>query len=229
MKNIFIVIFALFLIACSNEDKTILLPHVETSVINEIKDVSPVFIFFNPKKKDSVELNRKNLISTTNWLFNIDKRHQLQKIIPSINELQEKRKDAKLHKNEKARNYFSCNDLEKQTLGFIDFTEVEFAFNDRNTYIKELINRDDKVENVVMEFKPQGEINIYLPSNHKLRYKQELSKILEAEVFKNETPDTIYLAFDGLMNFQEFITYQRQIEKLAENNIAIAPKEFILY
>ena len=229
MKHTLIVIFALFFVACSDEDKTILLPHVETSVINDIKDVSPVFIFFNPNKKDSVELNRKNLISTTNWLFNVDKRHQLQKIIPSIIQLQDKRKDAKLHKNEKARNYFSCNDLEKQTLGFIDFTEVEFVFNDGNTYIKELINSNDKVEYVVMEFKPQGEINIYLPSNHKLRYKQELSKILEAEVFNNEIPDNIYLAFDGLLNFQEFITYQRQIEKLAENNVNIAAKEFILY
>jgi hypothetical protein len=229
MKNALIVIFALFLIACSNEDKTILLPHIETAVINDIKDVSPVFIFFSPKKKDSIELNRKNLISTTNWLFNVDKRHQLQKIMPSIIQLQDKRKDAKLHKNEKARNYFSCNDLEKQTLGFIDFTEVEFTFNDRNTYIKELINKDNNIENVVMEFKPEGEINIYLPSSHKLRYTQELNNILDADVFKNETPDTIYLAFDGLLNFQEFITYQRQIEKLAENNISIAPKEFILY
>lgn len=229
MKHTLIVIFALFFVACSKKDKTILLPHVETSVINDIKDVSPVFIFFNPNKKDSVELNRKNLISTTNWLFNVDKRHQLQKIIPSIIQLQDKRKDTKLHKNEKARNYFSCNDLEKQTLGFIDFTEIEFVFNDRKSYITELTNHNDYTENVVMEFKPKGEINIYLPSSHKLRYSHQLSDILDSEVFKNDTPETIYLAFDGLLNFQEFITYQRQIEKLAENNISIADKEFILY
>jgi hypothetical protein len=68
-----------------------------------------------------------------------------------------------------------------------------------------------------------------LPSSHKLRYTHQLSDILDTEVFKNDTPDTIYLAFDGLLNFQEFITYQRQIEKLAENYISIAPKEFILY
>jgi hypothetical protein len=214
---------------CGKSNKTVLLPHVENAQVNDVKDVSPVFIFFNPKKKDSVELNRKNLISTTNWLFNIDKRHQLKKLMPSIIQLQDKRKDAKLHKNEKARNYFSCNDLEKQTLGFIDFTEIEFVFNDRNSYITELTNDNNNTENVVMEFKPEGEINIYLPSSHKLRYTHQLSDILDTEVFKNDTPDTIYLAFDGLLNFQEFITYQRQIEKLAENYISIAPKEFILY
>jgi hypothetical protein len=229
MKKLLLILMSVCLMGCGKSNKTVLLPHVENAQVNDVKDVSPVFIFFNPKKKDSVELNRKNLISTTNWLFNIDKRHQLKKLMPSIIQLQDKRKDAKLHKNEKARNYFSCNDLEKQTLGFIDFTEIEFVFNDRNSYITELTNDNNNTENVVMEFKPEGEINIYLPSSHKLRYTHQLSDILDTEVFKNDTPDTIYLAFDGLLNFQEFITYQRQIEKLAENYISIAPKEFILY
>lgn len=229
MKKTLLILLSLCLLACGPSDKTVLLPHVDHSKLNDIKDVSPVFIFFNPKKKDSIELNRKNLISTTNWLFNIDKRHRLNKLMPSIIQLQEKRKGAKLHKNDQARNYFSCNDLEKQTLGFIDFTDVEFIFNERNSYITELTKNNDHTESVVIEFKPEGEINIYLPSSHKLRYTHELSDILDSEVFNNETPDTIYLAFDGLLNFQEFITYQRQIEKLAENNIAIAAKEFILY
>lgn len=228
MKKILVLISATFLISCSNQDKTVLLPHIETSKVNDIKDISPVFIFYNTSKKDSLELNRKNLISTTNWLFNIDKRHQLKKVIPTIMQLQEKRRDAKLHKNEKAKNFFSCNDLEKQTLGFIDFTNANYEFIDAGSYIKNLSATHEKSDIIIIEFKKEGEINVYFPSKHQLRYKHELSDILEAEVFKNKTPDTIYIAFDGVLNFQEYISYKRSIEELSENQVNIANTEFIL-
>lgn len=228
MKTTLIIVLLICFMGCNPSEKTILLPHIKDSKLNDITDVSPVYIFFNTAKKDSVELNKNNLISTTNWLFNIDKRHQLIKIIPTIIELQEKRRDAKLHKNEKAGNYYTCNDLQKQTLGFIDFTDVFYEFISANTYIKKLSLENDQTDNIIIEFKTEGETNVYFPSKHQLKFKGELIEILNSDVFKNNNPDTIYLAYDSRLSFQEYITYKRKVEKLADTDVNIAHTEFIL-
>src|SRR5690606_34637928 len=114
----------LLLIFSCGKDKVVQLPEIESAPISEVNDISAAYIFYDENKPDSVELNRNNLISTTNWLFNVDKRLMLKQSIPQIKLLQEKRRNAQLHKNESARNYFTCNDTSKKTLGFIDFTDV---------------------------------------------------------------------------------------------------------
>lgn len=213
---------------CADAEKTILLPKIQDAFVNELTDVSPAFIFFDTTKKDSLELNRKNLISTTNWLVNVDKRHNLNNAIPSIVLLQNKKRDAKMHKNDAARNYFSCNDISKQTLGFIDFTDVYYEFEATNSYIGNLGIKDSVHEKVVIEFNPDNVINIYYPSQHQLRFKGNLSEILEKEVFKNTQSDMIYLAFNGNLSFQEYITAKRKIEIFAKNKVSIASTEYII-
>ena len=69
--------------SCGNE-KILQLPEINHSDITEILDVSHAYLFYDETKPDSIELNRKNLISTTNWLVNVDKRLTLDQAIPSI-------------------------------------------------------------------------------------------------------------------------------------------------
>src|SRR5690606_30369303 len=123
MKYTSLFIILLFIFSCG-KDKVVQLPEIDNATISEVNDISAAYIFYNENEPDSVELNRNNLISTTNWLFNIDKRLTLKQVIPQIKLLQEKRRNAQLHKNESARNYFTCNDTSKKTLGFIDFTDI---------------------------------------------------------------------------------------------------------
>ncbi|MEJ2113365.1 MAG: hypothetical protein P8X62_06655 [Flavobacteriaceae bacterium] len=127
MKNVFVLI--LLLVSFSSCDKkTILLPEVQNAKISEVIDVSPAYIFYDITKPDSTDFNRKNLIGTTNWLVNVDKRLTLKQAIPHIQFLQDKRRNSKMHKNENARNYFTCNDTARNNLGFIDFTDVVYSF-----------------------------------------------------------------------------------------------------
>lgn len=228
MKSTLYIVCLIIFFGCADVEKTILLPKIQNALVNELTDVSPAYIFYDITKKDSLELNRNNLISTTNWLVNVDKRHHLNKVIPSIISLQNKKRDAKMHKNEAARNYFSCNDLSKQTLGFIDFTEVYYEFEDINNYIGNLGIKDSINEKVVIEFNPNNEINIYYPSQHQLRFKGNLSEILEKDVFNNAQSEIIYLAFNGNLSFQEYITAKRNIEIFAENRVNIANTEYII-
>ena len=125
MKYLYVITFTLFLFSCGNE-KSVLLPEIENANITELLDVSPAYLFYDETQPDSLELNRKNLIISTNWLFNVDRRLTLEQAIPKIKFLQDKKRNAEMHKNENAKNYYTCNDTSIQNLGFIEFTDVVY-------------------------------------------------------------------------------------------------------
>ncbi|HAI18401.1 MAG TPA: hypothetical protein DCM10_10455, partial [Xanthomarina gelatinilytica] len=112
-------------LSCNN-NKVVQLPEMEQADITEIIDVSPAYLFYDETKKDSIELNRKTLISTTNWLVNVDKRLTLKQAIPKIKFLKDKKRNAEIHKNDAAKNYYTCHDTSINNLGFIEFTNVYY-------------------------------------------------------------------------------------------------------
>ena len=116
----------LFVLFSCGEKETILLPKSDSTIIKEVQDYSPIYLFFKTKGKDTlVEVNRKNSISSTNWIFHIDKRLPLRLVVPEIIKLQAK-KDRSAHKSETSENYFSYSDSLHKNLAFIPFTKLKF-------------------------------------------------------------------------------------------------------
>lgn len=123
-------LFLLLLIYTCSTKRELQLPKIENAEITKVLDVSPAYIFFDETQPDSTLFNRKNLIGTTNWLVNIDKRLTLKQAIPHLQYLQNKRQKASMHKNENAKNYITCNDTNIKNLGFLEFTDVNYLTND---------------------------------------------------------------------------------------------------
>jgi len=122
----FTVIIAFLLFSCG-EKKDVLLPKANTTIVKDVQDHSPIYIFFKTEGKDTIaEVNRKNSIISTNWIFNIDKRLPLKLVIPEVIKLQEKKRGDSAHKNEKAENYYSYADSVGQNLAFLPFTKVYY-------------------------------------------------------------------------------------------------------
>ena len=116
----------LFVLFSCGEKETILLPKSDSTIIKEVQDYSPIYLFFKTKGKDTlVEVNRKNSISSTNWIFHIDKRLPLRLVVPEIIKLQDK-KEGSAHKSESSENYFSYSDSLHKNLAFIPFTKLKF-------------------------------------------------------------------------------------------------------
>lgn len=119
-----LVVFQLW--SCGNKED-ILLPKSDVTIVKDIQDHSPIYIFFRKKGKDTLaEVNRKNSIITTNWILNIDRRLPLRIVIPEVMKLQEKKRKEKAHKNEKAENYYSYADSIHKNLAFLPFTGVYY-------------------------------------------------------------------------------------------------------
>ena len=117
-------VFLLF--SCGNKED-ILLPKSNVTIVKDVEDHSPIYIFFRKNGKDTLAaVNRKNEIISTNWIFNIDKRLPLRLVLPEVMKLQEKKRNEVAHKNEAAQNYYSYADSIGKNLAFIPFTEVYY-------------------------------------------------------------------------------------------------------
>ena len=208
-------LIALFLWSCNNE-KVIQLPEVQHAKITEILDVSPAYIFYNETQPDSIELNRKNLIISTNWLFNVDKRLTLEQAIPKIKFLQDKKRNAKMHKNEAAKNYYTCNDTSIKNLGFIDFTDVNYVeeINSENNNIITINNLND----------------IAIHHNDVKLSEVDIDNLiiqLEKNFNKNEENTVLTLHLNKQLKFQDYITVKNRLQNLNFENVVIDNNEYI--
>ena len=121
----FILIILFLMLSCGNKEE-ILLPKSNVTIVSDIKDHSPIYIFFRTKGKDTLaEVNRKNSITSTNWILNIDKRLPLRLVIPEVMKLQEKKRNS-AHKNEASENYYSYADSIGKNMAFLPFTKVYY-------------------------------------------------------------------------------------------------------
>ena len=103
--NRILLLLLIFTFSCA--ERELQLPVTTTNEITEVLDVSPIYMFYDVETGEA-DFNRNNMISTTNWLVNIDKRLTLKQILPHLQYLQEKRRGDGIHKNENAKNYFTC-------------------------------------------------------------------------------------------------------------------------
>jgi hypothetical protein len=178
-------LIALFvLISCGNKED-ILLPKSDTTIVSTIEDHSPIYIFFRTKEKDTLaEVNRKNSIISTNWILNIDKRLPLGIVIPEVMLLQDKKREEKAHKNEKAENYYSYADSIGKNMAFISFTKVFYKMS-----------------------KPSGTI-VFFNKKNEILVNNVLVKQDELEAYVKELVDKsnpYQLCFDKEMSFDTYV------------------------
>ncbi|RAJ13272.1 hypothetical protein [Olleya aquimaris] len=229
MLNRVLLIGCLFLlISCGNE-KILQLPEIQNAEITKVLDVSPAYIFYDETKEDSVELNRKNLIISTNWLVNVDKRLTLEQALPSIIKLQDKKRNATMHKNKNARNYYTCNDTSIKNLGFIDFTETDYIQESPFDYYAKISKTSlpPKVYVTIID-----DFSIELTTNtidFKIIKTTKNDLINEINLITNSTKLKleIILNFNKNLSFQDYITIKSELLKLKKDSISFSDTEFI--
>lgn len=195
MKYFFGIAFALLLLSCEG-NKEIQLPKANKTIVADVQEHSPIYIFFKVEGKDTIaEVNRKNSISSTNWIFNIDKRLPLRLVVPELIKLQAK-KEGSMHKNELSKNYFSYANDVKKTMAFMPFTMVKFTLG-----------------------KPKAGAVVYFTKNNEVLIDDDM--ILEKdslENYLNKLPDEKYhninFCFDKNSTFDSYIKNQMLIRSM---------------
>ncbi|MEN2399872.1 hypothetical protein GKZ90_0008800 [Flavobacterium sp. MC2016-06] len=209
MKYLSLILVCL-LFSCGQK-QDVLLPKANVSIVKNVEDLSPIYIFFKTKGKDTIaEVNRKNSIISTNWIFNIDKRLPLKLVIPEVIKLQEKKRAEKAHKNEKAENYYSYADSVGKNLAFLPFTKVYYKTEKPpiGNGLTIFFNKDNKT---------------VLLNNQVVKKEELLNTISKINWF---VKPTLQLCFDKNISFGNYIKNKMLVRSLESYNEETA-KEFI--
>lgn len=235
MKKLLYLLLTTVFFNCNNE-RVLQLPEIESAEVTKVLDVSPAYIFYDETQPDTTLFNRKNLIGTTNWLVNVDKRLTLKQAIPHIQYLQDKRKKASMHKNEAAKNYFTCNDTSIKNLGFVEFTDINYKYVDitnDSISLQMLENSKELYKSHILE---HGYLKLSVIFNQYGKIKYE-DKYLLISDYLNEIPPREYpivangvsleLNFDQSLSFQDYIAIKSELSQIEREDIIVSPFEFI--
>ena len=185
--------------SCGNKED-ILLPKTDRSIVKEVVDLSPIYIFFRIKGKDTLaEVNRKNSIITTNWVLNIDKRLPLRLVIPEVMKLQQRKREEKEHRNELALNYYSYADSIGENLAFIPFTDVYYKM-------------EKPKKGLVVFFSKEGKITV----NNVLVSKKDLQTFITNS---NADSKEIIYCFDKNSSYGSYIQNKVFLHSLEIKNV----------
>ena len=224
MKRIIVLLFISTLISCSKKELKI--PTLAEKGIQEIQNHSQIWIFFNSKNNDTIaNVNSKNTISTTHWIFNIDKRLSLKQIISPIKKLQHKHSNS-FHSKEGMHNYFSFSDTISKKLSFIEFDNVEFKTDSilSKYFIKENSKNYLDFNNINLTFNPN---NTWINDAkiEKENFKATLLEFIDFSAEGNET--MLHLNFNNRLTYQEYLFFRSMIFNLNNNQISTNKIEFI--
>ena len=237
MKRIVLILLTAFSFSCA--ERELQLPVTTANDITEILDVSPIYMFYD-EATDSVDFNRKNMISTTNWLVNIDKRLTLKQILPHLQYLQEKRRGDGMHKNENAKNYFTCFNEDTKNLSFIEFTDLSFETIDQNKILMSNDLSDNGSDlNVLKKFKTLEDPlqvkfdRVIIESNDKILQNNSIFSFSEFIQFnlnyslKNYS--ALFLVINSELNFQDYIKIKSLIKEIESDKLKVSDYEVIYY
>ncbi len=225
MKRLSIFILtALLLISCT--ERELQLPESNISEITEVFDVSPIYIFYD-ENTGQADFNRNNMIGTTNWLVNIDKRLKMGEVLHHLIYLQEKRRGDGFHKNELARNYFSCSNTEIMDLSFLDFTEITYHDEAIADFLKKSSEASSGLNQVFITFEAVDKIIIGRQSEMIETNIGKLGQILMGLSAKNDTINLVFLNFSSELTFQDYISIKSALYGKEGSKLIMARDEFI--
>ena len=223
MKKLTLILLTLLMLGCAKKELKI--PTLAEKGIQELQNHSQVWLFFEVKNNDTVAVvNRKNTISTTHWIYNIDKRLPLKAIIPDIIQLQDKHANS-MHSEKGMFDYFSYSDTITKKLSFLKFDGVTFKTIDvmpKNS--EENATKYQNYHNIHLVFN-QNSVWMNDVKIEKSNFKNELTTLLKLPAEDKQT--ILHLNFNRNLLYQDYLFYKTIIHNLSNENILINKNEFI--
>jgi len=224
MNKLLILLIPFAILSCAK--KEIKIPTLAITGLQEIHNHSQVWLFFEIKNNDTIaNLNKKNTISTTHWIYNIDKRLPLKTIIPSIINLKDKHANS-MHSKEGMHNYFSYSDTISKKLSFFEFDATVFKTD--STLSKHFIKNSSELyknfNNINITFNPN---NTWI-NDAKMEKGELKNTLLEFIEFSAEGKQTmLHLNFNQNLLYQDYLEYKTLLYTLIAPHILINNLEFI--
>lgn len=223
MRKLALFLLSFLMLGCAKKELKI--PTLAEKGIQELHNHSQVWLFFEVKNNDTLAVvNRKNTISTTHWIYNIDKRLPLKAIIPSIIKLQDKHANS-MHSEKGMFDYFSYSDTITKKLSFLKFDGVTFeTIDEMSKKSEENTAKYQNYHNIQLVFN-KNSILMDSVETDKSNFKNELTAILKLP--SEGKKQMLHLNFNEKLLYQDYLFYRTIIHNLSNENIIINKNEFI--
>lgn len=204
---IHIIFSIVILIGCNK--KNVQLPLIEVDGIEEIQNHSSIWIFYEASKEDNLAvLNKNNKLLNTHWIFNIDKRLTMGKIVPILEEMQENRNKDSMHKIEGMLNYFSYANVVSENISLVKFDSINFIHEARKIEKYPFENS----EKSIIELEITNDI--YLIDQGRIdpdRLEYKLNNITSQDTLMNPK---ITLCYPENLTYQNYLSVKALLSKL---------------
>ena len=214
-------LFILLIVVLSCTKKNVKLPVLNVNGIQDtIYDNSQIWIFLKLQNGDTIaELNRRNSISTTNWIYNIDKRLPMHQVVPHLKKLIEKREKPAMHpKDEDDTNYFSYVDSGSNTLSTVQFDVINYVTD--KTIDKTKFENDSLTKHVFVNYSKKG-----------ISVNDSTIVLSQFNNYLNKQPDTItlklHLSFDKHLIYQNYLHLKAILQNIKNGSISIDKDEYV--
>jgi hypothetical protein len=224
MRRIITFLILFSILSCAKKELKI--PVLDEKGIQEVQNHSQVWFFFKTETNDTIaNVNRKNTISSTHWLYNIDRRLQMKEVIQTVKQLQLKHHSS-MHSEEGMQDYFSYSDTISKKLSFIPFTNVDFKTDNilSKYFIKEFSEDYKQYFNVNLTFNPK---NVWINDG---KFEKEGLKdlLLDYIDFSAEGSQTmLHLNFNEDLTYQEFLYWRTLVHSIKNEAIKLNQIEFV--
>ncbi len=222
-KTLFLLFISISLTACS--DKEIQLPDASFESSSTIEDVSSAFVFYD-EATGNAEMNKNNLISTTNWIINIDKRLSLADVMPYVQELQAKRDKKSIHKNEAARTYLGGYDTNEQQPVFIDISDNRYNDGSALANFTNAGRSLDFSDKIFLSF-DVNKVTILNDDEMTTTTFGDFHKILFKLLQKSRIPKKVFTSYHQDLSYQDFYKLKSTLANVQFINGSLAQNEFI--
>lgn len=195
----FIPIFLVLFQSCSK--KEVQLPLIEIEGIHEIQNHSAIWVFFETKNEDTLAiLNKNNKLLNTHWIFNIDRRLPMGKVVPILEDLQANKNKDSMHKKEGMLNYFSYADQVANKMSLLNFLPTNYVKN-KEGYTK-FMSEESSQKLIILEIK-----NGDLFEDNKVLDKSDLKGFIEKIMQSDSLKEPILsLKYSNNLSYQDYLS-----------------------
>ena len=218
LKLVLPLVFYLFLIIGCNK-KNVQLPLIEIDGIKEIQNHSSIWVFYKVDKDGtSAVLNKNNKLLNTHWIYNIDRRLTMDKIIPILEEMQANRNKESMHKKEGMLNYFSYANVALENISLLKFDTIIFMNQEKNIEAPYISNK----KNLIIPLEIGNDMHLI---DQKRIDPSELPYRLKKILSKDSLSSTKII-----LHYPENLTYQNYLSvkaMLSELRLEVDKNEYI--
>jgi hypothetical protein len=218
MKNRILLISLLAIsLLTSCHKKEVLLPQVPISGETDIQNHSEVWVFYNEKGEDTKAIvNKNNLITSTNWILNIDRRLKLYDVIPVFQMIHAKRAKKTMHSVEGMTDYISYSNTKDKNISVFPISDKKYLMLSWEEILQ--LNQTKLCENELIFYTNRVKVNGQMYSG--ISWEREIDK------FKKNT--CIQLLFESNMTYQQYVKYRLELHELLPEGVLVQKTEYII-